>query len=144
MKKSYNGFMLFKVQKVIIIAVAILAFYVLLFGFFQFDIGIAQNGKMVNCPFSSHSMSICKMNPLEHLEEWQSMFTTLPARDTLLFLTVLLSVLALLRLKFLRKFSLHHQSHTISYIDPFYFQRLFIPHPLKIAFSRGILNPKTF
>ncbi len=136
--------MLLKVPKIIIIAVAILTLYVLFFGFFQFDMGMDQNGKMVNCPFSSHSMSICKMNPLEHLQEWQSMFTTLPARDTLPLLTALLSALALLGLKFFEKFSLHNQSQIGSYAGLFYFKNLFIPHPLKIAFSRGILNPKTF
>lgn len=134
----------FKVPKIIIIAVAILTLYVLFFGFFQFDTGMGQNGRTVNCPFSNHSMSICKMNPLEHLQEWQDMFTTLPTRDTLTFLAVFLFVLALLGLKFFRKFSLYDQYYARSYINLFYFKRFFIPHPLKIAFSRGILNPKTF
>ena len=136
--------MLFKIPKIITIVLAILTLYVLFFGFFQFDMGMDQNGKMVNCPFSNHSMSICKMNPLEHLQEWQSMFTTLPARDIVPLLTALLSILALLGLKFFEKFPLSEQSKTGSYISIFYLKNLFIPHPLKIAFSRGILNPKTF
>ncbi len=136
--------MSFNVPKIVIIAVAILTFYVLFFGFFQFDMGMDKNGKMVNCPFSNHSMSICKMNPLEHLQEWQSMFITLPAKDALLLLSTLFGLLALLALKFFSKYSLHNRLQLESYINLFYLKRTLVFNPIQESFSRGILNPKTF
>ncbi len=134
----------FKVPKIIVMVVSLITLYVIFFGFFQFDMGMDKNGKMVNCPFSNHSMSICKMNPLEHLQEWQSMFTTLPARDVLPLLSALIVLLALLGLKFLGKSFLYNQPQSEILAGLLYSRSIFIPHPLKIAFSRGILNPKTF
>jgi hypothetical protein len=114
------------------------------FGPYQFGMGMDMNGEMVKCPFSSHSMSICKINPLEHIQEWQSMFTTLPAKDTLAFLSSLLALLALLGLKFFGKYSLYNFPQQETFRSLFYLKNFYIPHPLKVAFARGILNPKTF
>lgn len=136
--------MLFKVPKIIIVTVAILAIYVSFFGLYQLGAGMDMNGEMVNCPFSNHSMSICKMNPLEHLQEWQSMFTTLPAKDVLPLLSVLLALLALLGLKFFGKYSPYNFPQQETFRSLFYLKNFYIPHPLKVAFARGILNPKTF
>ena len=114
------------------------------FGLYQFRMGMDLNGEIVNCPFSNHTMSICKINPLEHIQEWQSMFTTLPAKDTLVFLFSLLVVLALLGLKFFEKYFSYNFPQQETHRNLFYLRNFYIPHPLKIAFARGILNPKTF
>ncbi len=121
---------------------AIIAIYVSFFGLYQ--LGMDMNGEIVNCPFSNHSMSICKMNPLEHIEEWRSMFTTLPAKDALPLLSLLLGMLSLVGLKFFGKFSLYDPSQQEGQESLFYLRNFYIPHPLKESFSRGILNPKTF
>lgn len=102
-------------------------------------------GQAARCPFSDHSMSICKMNPLEHIQEWQSMFTMVPSKDALSsLLSVLLALLVLLGLKFLRKFSIHDKPRLETYTTPFYLRSNLIFNPLQEAFSNGILNPKIF
>ena len=134
-----------KIPKIATLAVSVLTLWVLLFGLTQFNMDMTMGDGMVNCPFAGHSMSICKMNPMEHIQEWQSMFTTLPAKDTLSSLiSILLALLALLGLRFFRKFSLHDQPWPEVYISPFYLRKRQIFDPLKEAFSSGILNPKIF
>ena len=134
-----------KIQKIIKLTVVLAFSAVLLFGFFGFGMGMDMNGTMINCPFAGHSMSICKMNPMEHIQEWQSMFTTLPEKDTLSsLLSILLALLALFGLRFFKKFSLHDQPWPEVYINTFYLRKRQIFDPLKEAFSSGILNPKIF
>ncbi|OGI74912.1 hypothetical protein A3D36_01275 [Candidatus Nomurabacteria bacterium RIFCSPHIGHO2_02_FULL_36_29] len=135
-----------KIQKIIKLTVVLAFSAVLLFGFSGFGMmGMDMNSPMVNCPFGGHSMSICKMNPMEHIQEWQSMFTTLPAKDALSsLLSILLALLALFGLRFFKKFSLHDQPWPEVYISPFYLRKRQIFDPLKEAFSSGILNPKIF
>lgn len=136
--------MLFKVPKIIIITVAVFAIYVSSFGIYQFGMGMDTNGEMVNCPFSSHSMSICKMNPIEHIGEWKSMFMTLPPRDALPLLSALLSLLALMGLRFLWKSFQYDQPQAETYTSLFYLKHTLILNPIQESFSRGILNPKIF
>ncbi len=134
-----------KIPKIIIGIASISLLWIMFFGLSKFGMGMDMDGTMVNCPFGGHSMSICKMNPMEHIQEWQSMFTTLPAKDALSsLLTILLALLALLGLSFFKKFSLHDQPWPEVYINPFYLRRSQIFNPLKEAFSNGILNPKIF
>lgn len=116
--------------------------WVMLLGFSQSAIGAATNNQMDNCPFSGHSMSICKTNPIEHIEEWQSMFASIPAKDAISILFVLLACLAIRNAVSRYKFSLVE-------IGRLYAKHLFrndfnILNPTKEAFSRGILNPKLF
>src|SRR3989344_5324752 len=130
-----------KIQKIIKLTVVLAFSAVLLFGFSGFGMmGMDMNSPMVNCPFGGHSMSICKMNPMEHIQEWQSMFTTLPAKDALSFLSALLALLALLAIGAWKKFSIHDQPWPEVYINPFYLRKYEIFDPLKEAFSSGILN----
>lgn len=131
-----------KVRKILKSSVVLATLWILFFGFSQFGMGMDMSGQMVNCPFSGHSMSICKMNPMEHIEEWQSMFASLPVKDTLSIFFVLLLFIALRNLLPWHKFSLPE----IKYLHTKYLFRgnFYISNPLKEAFSRGILNPKLF
>lgn len=133
-----------KIPKIITIAVSALTLWILLFGLLQIGTDMNMVDGKANCPFSGHSMSICKMNPMEHIQEWQSMFTTLPAKDALSFLSALLALLALLAIGAWKKFSIHDQPWPEIYINPFYLRKYEIFDPLKEAFSSGILNPKIF
>lgn len=119
-------------------------FWMLLFGISQISMDMNTMDGKANCPFGGHSMSICKMNPMEHIQEWQSMFTTLPAKDALSILSALLSLLALLALRFLNTPSLFRKPRLEQYLNLFYLNRVPIFDPLQEAFSRGILNPKLF
>jgi len=134
-----------KIPKIATLTVSILTLWVVLLGFSQFGMGMdMSSGAMVNCPFAGHSMAICKMNPLEHIQEWQSMFTMIPTKDALSFLSVLIALLALLAIGAWKKFSIHDQPWPEIYINPFYLRKYEIFDPLKEAFSSGILNPKIF
>ncbi len=129
-------------QKLIKFPIVLVVLTVLLFGISCFGVGMDANMSIINCPFGGHSMSICKMNPMEHIQEWQSMFTTLPVKDTLALLSLLLALFALL--KFRQVFSVPKIPQADSYINLFYLHRHPIFNPLKEAFSSGILNPKIF
>lgn len=123
------------------IVLAVLA--VLLFGISCFGLGAMDMSTTTgNCPFGGHSMSICKANPVEHIKEWQSMFTMLPIKDTLTLLSLLLALFALLKLR--QVFSVPKTPQIDSYINLFYLRRPPIFNPLQEAFSSGILNPKIF
>jgi hypothetical protein len=132
-----------RVRKILKSSVVLATLWILFFGFSQFGMGMSMdmNGQ-INCPFSGHSMSICKMNPMEHIEEWQSMFASLPVKDALSILFTLILFIAVRKLIPWHKFSLLE----IKYLYTKYLFRnnFHIHYPLKEAFSRGILNPKLF
>lgn len=132
-----------KIQKIIKFPIVLGALMLLLLGFSQLGMGMSMdmNGQ-INCPFSGHSMSICKMNPMEHIEEWQSMFASLPLKDALSIIFTLILFIAIRNLLPWHKFSLPE----IKYLYTKYLFRsnFHISSPLKEAFSRGILNPKLF
>lgn len=124
-------------------AVIIYTIWILIFGFFQLEFGMNINKSTANCPFSAHSEAMCQMNPLEHIEEWQSMFTMIPSQNLISIFFVLFALIILSKLKFWNRFSISGlpliiPSSRYSFIN---FQ---IFNPLKEAFSRGILNPKIF
>lgn len=103
-----------------------------------------HNAEQSACPFMPGHPSMCTMSAMEHLQALQGMFTTLPAQDTLAALFALMALFAVLRLRPLHKHLLSRRLRPESYANPFYLTDVFIPNPLKEAFSSGILNPKTF
>lgn len=130
---------IFAISKIFIV---IFTLYVLVFGFFQFGFGSSINGKVANCPFSNHSMSICKMNPIEHIQEWQNMLLSLPIRETTPTLLFFLFFGLLGMLMWRNSFS--HIEIKNLYTSFFSRYNFHIQDPIKHAFSRGILNPKLF
>lgn len=128
------------IQNIIKFILVITVFWVLLFGLFQMDMSMNTMNGQANCPFASHSMSICQMNPLEHISEWQSMFTVLPIKNILLILFALFTLIVVSKNtdwnKLLKlNFNLY-QNNRVLYAQVF--------NPLKEAYSKGILNPKLF
>lgn len=83
------------------------------------------------------------MNPGEHIQEWQSMFTMLPVKDALSLFSILSILLVLAVLPW------HRLRINANLKEPLNLQLLLfgkfqaIP-PLQEAFARGILNPKLF
>ncbi|MFZ2556053.1 MAG: hypothetical protein WAX57_04395, partial [Minisyncoccia bacterium] len=63
-----------KIKNIIKFPIVLAVFTVLIFGISFFGMGMDTMSPTANCPFGGHSMSICKMNPMEHIQEWQSMF----------------------------------------------------------------------
>jgi len=137
--------MSFKVPKITALVATTLTLCVLLFGFSQFGMDMDMNNGTANCLFSNHSMSVCNINPVEHIQELQSAFTTLPIKDAAVSFSILLVILVLLGLGFFGKYSLlYNKSQFRFHFSYFYLNNIFIPNPLVEAFSRGILNSKTF
>ena len=134
-----------KISKIIISIASISLLWMMFFGLSQFGIATDVNGSMVKCPFSGHSMSICITNPTEHIQEWQSMFTTLPAQqDTVFALFALIVLVAFGALGFWNKFSIHNALLLFSRLRSRLRDGFQIFDPLQEAFSSGILNPKIF
>lgn len=129
------------VLKTLTLTISVFTIWMLLFGFFEFGMEMNMDSPTANCPFGGHSMSICKMNPMEHIQEWQSMFTTLSTKDALAFIFVLFFILTLLKFRYRFSLSLLPQ---LNHTRPFYVNRILISSPLEEAFSNGILNPKVF
>ncbi len=129
-------------KRIIKIPLVLVVFWMLLFGLPQMSMNMSTMDGKANCPFGGHSMAICQMNPMEHIQEWQSMFTMLPAQNTLLLLFALFAFLFIRKLY--SRFSIPEPP--LSYPDnrAAYSQSFQIFDPLKEAFSSGILNPKVF
>lgn len=120
-------------------AIISLAFITAIGGSF-FPAMVTQDGPPHGCPYMGKA-TICTMTPLEHLTEWQHRFmSTIPASSTLLLAAVLFGLFLMSRLwgLFVPKSPL---------VQKIFFYRaavVGILDPLKLAFSRGILNPKIF
>ncbi len=129
-------------KRIIKIPLVLIVFWMLLFGLSQMSMDMSMMDGKANCPFGGHSMAICQMNPMEHIQEWQSMFTMLPAQNTLLLLFVLFAFLFIRKLY--SRFSIPEPP--LSYPDnrAAYSQSFQIFDPLQELFSSGILNPKVF
>lgn len=128
----------------------ILGFVAFLFlGFFGIShstmaMGEEGNMTMSNCPFMQGQAVVCKMDPLEHIAAWQSMFTSVPPQDSSILILLLLVALAI---SFLWT-HLRRPSIDTTYKTTKLFIRRgdYIPlaSPLQELFSSGILNPKVY
>ena len=98
-----------------------------------------EDGMMQPCPFMD-SASICNMTPLEHVSQWQQMFTTTSPELATTALLLLLS--ALIVFTFARVLPKLKPPRVRVFHRYRYRERVF--DPLKIAFARGILNPKLY
>lgn len=127
---------------------AILAFFFVGFlglGHTSMDISADRQTSASNCFMPGMTEVLCQMNPLEHIAEWQSMFTAAPNQND-----VLMFLLALLALVLGTLFLHSHQSTAppkilVSQFKFLYYKRhIPIVSPLQEAFSNGILHPKLY
>lgn len=98
-----------------------------------------EDGMMRPCPFMD-SASICNMTPLEHVSQWQQMFTTTSPESGSIALLALLS--SLIVFSFVNVLPNLKRPRVKVFHRYRYRERVF--DPLKIAFARGILNPKLY
>lgn len=135
--------MQFNANKILSSIISLLTLIVLLFGLSYFGMGRHLTTQVIGCPFTPGNNAICQMTPMEHIQAWESMFTTLPSDVNFSLLSIIASFLVLLSLVNFRKnylpSNLHLARYRISYVS-----NLSIPDPLKESFSRGILNSKVF
>ena len=134
--------MLREIKNKIRLLIMLMVFPVLFFVMSGFVLSFERGLPTQNCLFGGHSISICIMDPTEHIQEWQSMFTILPVKDTVSVLFLLLVVIAVSILPFWSRYSILDTQHL--YTRLLSKKKLYIPNPLEEAFSQGILNPKTF
>lgn len=133
----------FTLRKITTISLTIMVVWVMFLGLFQITSHMqGEAGMSGNCPLMpGHSAAICRMNPLEHIQEWQKMFTSLPIENSAEAILALLS-LFLLGSAFLKTSKLYTEKLSEAFFQRLYFNFLF--DPLEKAYARGILNPKLF
>lgn len=111
-------------------------------GLGHFGININSDGVMSNCP-AMGMISVCQMNPLEHILAWQGMFAFTPNQNNILAALLLLLAIALGILR-------TRQRHVVSLYKIFTPKRRYGQShslwrtSLQEAFSNGILHPKIF
>ncbi len=100
------------------------------------------NMPMFGCPLMDDTAVVCNMNPIEHIEAWQHMFTALPQIGLILLIALIVAL----------AFSLHRLLPRFWLLPTVYrFKRITggtpryrIQNHLQELFSQGILNPKLF
>ena len=129
MRRSFMGFILFAF--VVSVTVG---------GFLSADM-MMKDGIMQPCPFMDNTASICNMSPLEHVAQWQQMFTMTFQDSVSTALLLLLS--ALIVFAFIGVLPVPKRPPVrLSFSRYRYRERIF--DPMRVLFSRGILNPKLY
>lgn len=115
-------------------------FFALAFGMFCFEINLNSMNMAGRCPFESDHSSICATSPIEHIKEFQNMFSTLPIKEDIQIFSLLIPLFLIFGFYFL------HESIASLYARKWssYRKKPNTPTFLQEAFSDGILNPKTF
>lgn len=102
----------------------------------------SMGGKTGNCPFMpSHAAALCQVNPIEHIQEMQSMFVALPPADVLFLISFLF--LAVVLVGAFRKEALVSPL-SIALVGAFSYPPLSSRTVLQEAYARGILNSRAF
>ena len=136
--------MLFRsIQNLIKVPLVLAVFWMLLFGLSQMTMDMSMMDGKANCPLGGHSIAICQMDPMEHIQEGQSMITMLPTQNLISLFFAIFALLIISRLKFWSRFSIPEPPLVISGSQSslISFQ---IFNPFKELFSSGIFNPKIF
>ena len=112
-------------------------------GIFGVNLGMTyKDGKMINCPLSSNSLTPCHMGLTQHIAKWQQIFQALPFTSaSLLFLLGMFFVAIVFYTRTLSALSPPASSRLNSYQQ----EHLGIGlDKLLLAFSSGILHPKIY
>ena len=132
-------------RNILLLSTLIAFFFVGFLGIFHFDMDMTSDGQMSSGCFMPGMSTICQMDPIEHIAEWQSLFTAVPSQsDILTFL------LALLTLVLGALFLYSHQGitppRTLVPQSQFLYSKRHIPivNSLQEAFSNGILHPRLY
>lgn len=130
------------IQKLTNLCILAGVFWILLFSLPQISMDMRMMDGNANCLFGSHSVAICQMSPMEHIQEWQGIFTILPTQY-MPFHFVIFALLVISKLKLWNRFLIPEVPLVIlgSRYSLVSFQ---IFDSLEELFSSGILNPKVF
>jgi hypothetical protein len=126
------------IQVATLVSIVLILGHVFAAGLFAMPSG--PQGSMIPCPFMNGSASLCNMNALDHLANWQLLFTTLPCSRTTSLLLIGLFVL----LFFAKSFAVEENNLSSSQpLRPHERQK----EPLNFlteVFSQGILHPRLY
>ena len=106
-------------------------------GFFTSEM-MMENSVMHPCPYMGVA-AICNMSPLEHLSQWQQMFTTTVQPMTTFALLLLLAIAVFLHVA--EKLSVPKR---LERFRPRYRYRERVFDLMQRLFARGILNSKAY
>lgn len=104
-----------------------------------------EHGKMTNCPFTNNSASLCHMSFIQHIAQWQLLFTATHGKNW--FFSILTLLAALLIITFLslvpkaRDKLLPQRFHDYLYKHK---PEVKLFNNLVLVFSQGILNPRIY
>ncbi len=113
------------------------------FGYFHVKNMGSMDIQVPGCPFMIDTSVVCSMNPLQHIEAWQHLFTAIPSVG-ITALILLLSALALCISPVFSQFLKHPRVESLFRIPAPRTLNVFRQNYLQEIFSQGILNPKLF
>lgn len=107
-----------------------------------FAMEMNEDGNMDGCPFTGKTM-LCKMNILEHLSLWQSMFTVIPKKSVVLLVLIsVLTAVILFNRSVLTRLLIRKQESQLLYF--LQHSGLYFLNIIQEIFSQGILHPKIY
>ncbi len=113
------------------------------FGYFHVKNMGSMDMPMPGCPFMIDTSVVCSMDPLQHIEAWQHLFTAIPSVG-ITALVLLLGILALYTSSVFPQFLKHLSVELLLRVPAPQTLNVFRQNYLQEFFSRGILNPKLF
>lgn len=133
-----------KISLVVMIVLAALLSLFFVFLFTDFGMMVNSDGLMGDCPFNPNG-SLCTMNFQEHMNLWQSMFTALPQKTTMVSL-MLFAVWLLITTFVFKNLLLEHYKLLFSNYRLYTKQYSYISliDPVKRAIYQGLITPKIF
>lgn len=102
-----------------------------------------KDGQMSSCLFTAGQVTICQMNIVEHIAQWQQAFVGIPIKANFFALALLIIIASILFVKLFCKLEKLTKLTTQLFV---YHKANFVKvfNSLLIAFSDGILNTKIY
>jgi hypothetical protein len=132
--RAQDIFRILVIASVILILVPILGV-----GFFRMSVD--TDGIMAPCPFMNGSASMCGMNALDHIANWQLLLVTLPLQKNIALVLLFVSLLIFLFYVYARK-SIRENNFLGSRYLYAHEQKEEESNFLIELFSRGIIHPR--
>lgn len=135
-----------KLRNILLLSTLATFFFVGFLGIFHFDMDMTSDGQMSSGCFMPGMSTICQMDPIEHITEWQSMFTAIPGNSDVLTILLILLTSVLLGFVLIKRSTHPHLSQSPPSKSLSFYQRRHVPivSHIQEAFSNGILHPRLY
>lgn len=133
-------------RNILLLSTLVTFFFVGFLGVFHFDMGMTSDGQMSSGCFMPGMSTICQMDPIEHITEWQSMFTAIPENSDVLTILLILLASVLLGFILIKRSTYQNFSQSPPLKSLSLYQRRYVPivSHIQEAFSNGILHPRLY